>query len=226
MAQNGFAIAIDGPVASGKGTVSNLLAELLHGFHFNTGAMYRGLTFYCLDNGINLQNDKEVVKALGSINFELKDDKIFINGKDITSEITQSKVTAGAPVVAAISEVRAEMVKRQREIGLKKIAEGKIVLVDARDAATKIFPDAKLKIFLTATAEVRAKRRLDQLGHGNFEEVLASIKERDHMDTYRKATPLVSDPKRHGYWVIDNSNLTKHDTIDIILRKIREYDSH
>ncbi len=222
MTQQAFAIAIDGPVASGKGTIAKLLAEKLHGFHMNTGAMYRALTLYCLENNIDLHNSHAVIAALSSLTFSL-DNGVYMNAKEVTEEIKKREVTQAVPIVAAIAGVREKMVKRQRAIGLEKIAQGEIVLVDARDAATKIFPDAALKIFLTASLEVRARRRFAQVKSGeSYEQILEDTEKRDYQDTHRVSVPLVSDPQKHGYLVIDNSSLSEDDTIALILKKIEE----
>lgn len=222
MTQNAFVIAIDGPVAAGKGTVAQLLAQKLHGFHLNTGAMYRALALYCLQHGVDLQNSTSVVAALDNIQLEVSDQGILMNGQDITEEIKERKITEIVPVVAAIAEVRAEMVRRQRAIGLEKMAQKQIVIIDARDGATKIFPDAKFKIFLTASPEVRAKRRFEQNGQGSYQQILEDIKNRDYQDTHREADPLVSDPEDHGYLVVDNSSLSEDDTINKILGEIQQ----
>lgn len=225
MTHDAFAIAIDGPVAAGKGTIAQLLAKKLHGFHLNTGAMYRALALYCLRHSIDVHDTASVIAALGTISLSVDDQSILMDGQDITEEIKKREVTEAVPVVAAITEVRAEMVKRQRAIGLEKIAKGQSVIIDARDGATKIFPDAKFKIFLTASAEVRAKRRFEQAHQGSYGQILEDIKNRDYQDTHREADPLVSDPEAHGYLVVDNSELSEDDTINLILEKIG-YDTH
>lgn len=218
----GFAIAIDGPVAAGKGTVAGLLAEKLHGFHLNTGAMYRCLALYCLENNIDVKDYQAVIDTLSKIWFDLDHISVKLNGEDVTERIKQRDVTSLVPKVAAIGEVRVEMVKRQREIGLKMIEKGYVVLTEGRDAATKIFPDAKLKIFLTARPEIRAKRRYEQMGGDNngtisLEQILEDTKERDYKDTHRSVSPLASEPEKHGYLVVDDSDLSEEDTITTIL---------
>lgn len=221
----GFAIAIDGPVAAGKGTVAGLLAEKLHGFHLNTGAMYRCLALYCLENNIDVKDHQGVIDALSKTWFDLDHISVKLNGEDVTERIKQRDVTSLVPRVAAIGEVRLEMVKRQREIGLRMIEKGYVVLTEGRDAATKIFPDARLKIFLTARAEIRAKRRYEQMGGKNngtvsFEQVLEDTKDRDYKDTHRAVDPLVSDPKQYGYLIVDDSDLSEEQTIETILKEL------
>lgn len=227
MASKGFAIAIDGPVAAGKGTVAGLLAHTLHGFHLNTGAMYRCLALYCIENAIPVTDQQQVIKALEHIWFDLDHNKVELNGRAVTERIKERDVTTLVPKVAAIREVREEMVKRQREIGLKMIAKGYVVLTEGRDAATKIFPDAKLKIFLTASAEERAKRRFEQMGGKNnstitYEQILADTKDRDYKDTHRSVDPLVSNPKAFGYFVLDDTGQTEEQTLEKVLKELKK----
>lgn len=224
---HGFAIAIDGPVAAGKGTVAGLLAEKLHGFHLNTGAMYRCLALYCIQHSIDTKDHQAVIHALSEIWFDLDHTSVRLNNEDVTERIKQRDVTSLVPKVAAIAAVRQEMVKRQREIGLRMIEKGYIVLTEGRDAATKIFPDARLKIFLTARPEIRAQRRYEQMGGGNnstisFDQILADTKERDYKDTHRSVDPLVSDPEAFGYVIVDDSDLSEGQTLEIILQELNK----
>jgi cytidylate kinase len=222
--QNAFSIAIDGPVGAGKGVVARVLAQKLHGFHLNTGAMYRALALYCLQQGIAFTDAEEVYKALMSISVSPEEDRVLLNDTDVTAALSTQEVSQGASDVGTIAMVRKEMVQRQREIVLGRIEKGQIVLIDARDAATEIVPDAKVKIFLTASPEVRAKRRFEQLGgKGNYEQILEEIKKRDYQDTHRKASPLALHPEEHGYLVVDTSELSENDTIALLLSKIQEY---
>lgn len=227
MTNKGFAIAIDGPVAAGKGTVAGLLAQKLHGFHLYTGAMYRCLALYCLENAIDTASKTAIVEALSKIWFDLDHNSVVLNGTDVTERIKERDVTTLVPKVAAIREVREEMVKRQRDIGLRMIDKGYIVLTEGRDAATKIFPDAKLKIFLTASPEVRARRRFEQMGGENnsaisYEQILQDTKERDDKDTQRSVDPLVSDPEKYGYFVLDDSHESADQTIEAILQELHK----
>lgn len=226
-------IAIDGPVAAGKGTVAGQLADRLHGFHLNTGAMYRCLALYCIEHSVDTQDKHAVIEALSHARFELDHNKVELNGVDVIERIKQRDVTTLVPKVAAIKEVREEMVKRQREIGLKMAEKGYIVLTEGRDAATKIFPDARLKLFLTARPEVRAKRRFEQMGGETnktitFDQILADTKDRDYKDIHRDASPLSSNPEKDGYFLIDDSNQTEEATIATVLKEIEriEHDTH
>ena len=227
MMQKGFAIAIDGPVAAGKGTVAGLLAEKLHGFHLYTGAMYRCLALHCLEKHVDTTNKDAVIHALSEIWFDLDHNVVILNGKDVTERIKERDVTSLVPTVAAIREVREEMVKRQREIGLKMIGKGYIVLTEGRDAATKIFPEAKLKIYLTASPEVRAKRRFEQMGglqnsSITYEQILEDTKQRDYEDTHRLVDPLVSEPEKYGYFVVNDSDQSEEQTITVIMSELQK----
>jgi cytidylate kinase len=223
MMQNAFSIAIDGPVGAGKGVVARELAKKLGGFHFNTGAMYRCLALYCLQQGIDFKDEDKVYLALKDISISPEENRVLLNDIDVTTDLASQEVAQGASDVGTIVAVRQEMVKRQRAIVLGRLEKGQIVIIDARDAATDIVPDAKVKIFLTASPEVRAKRRFDQLGGiGNLSQIIEEIKKRDYQDTHREASPLALYPQEHGYLVVDNSGLSEHDTIALILSKIQE----
>lgn len=222
MSQKIHAIAIDGPVAAGKGTIASLLSRKLNGFHLNSGAMYRMLALYCLENAISVSKPEDVLSGLGKITLDLEGASAILNGEDVTEKIKKREVTQLVAKVAAIADVRAEMVKRQQEIGRKKDEKGLIVIVEGRDAATKIFPDAPLKIFLTARPEVRAKRRYDQMGGKenhtiDYERILLDTNERDRKDYERLADPLVKDPENYGYVVLDNSDMTEEETVQAVL---------
>jgi cytidylate kinase len=154
----GFVIAIDGPVAAGKGTVSPLLAKNLNGFYLYTGAMYRCLALLCIKRGVDTKDENIVVTILPEFRINVSDNKVFLNGEDVTERIKEEDVAMASSDVAVIKKVREEMVSIQREIANKLIDEGKIVIAEGRDTATRVFPNAKLKIFLTATPEVRTKR--------------------------------------------------------------------
>ncbi|MCL5435324.1 MAG: (d)CMP kinase [Patescibacteria group bacterium] len=219
----GFVIAIDGPVAAGKGTISPLLAKNLNGFYLYTGAMYRCLALLCIKRGIDTKDENTVVNILPEFGINVFDNKVFLNGEDVTERIKREDVAMASSDVAVIKKVREEMVSIQQEIANKLMDEGKIVIAEGRDTATRVFPDAKLKIFLTATPEVRAKRRLLQIEErgekAKFENVLKDVKLRDEQDLDRKIDPLVKNPEEFGYIVLDNSNMSEEETVDFILQK-------
>lgn len=226
-AQKGFVIAMDGPVAAGKGTVAPALAVHLGGFYLYTGATYRALALYCIQHHIDVTDREAVLTALEKVDVDLYDHTVILNGQDITEAIRRADVANAVPKVALLPEVRKKMVALQQSIANKRIAEGRIVVIEGRDTATVVFPDAPIKIFLTASAEIRARRRLEQyqsqgMTEATFEHVLNDLQERDRQDMEREVDPLVSDPEAHGYTVVDNGSLNEEQTIDTIVQLIRE----
>lgn len=226
MNPNKFAIAIDGPVAAGKGTIAVQLAKELHGFYLYTGAMYRSVALYCIEHGIDLHNEEAVVAIVPQIQFSIKDNILLMDGRDITERIRQKDTASGSSVVAVYPKVREELVKKQQQLANEAIEQGQIVISEGRDTGTKVFPDSPLKIFLTATDETRAKRRLLQyqsMGKQmSFEDVLAEIRERDKRDTEREADPLPRNPEELGYVIIDDSELSEEGTLDAIRNAMKE----
>lgn len=222
---NGFIIAIDGPVASGKGTVAHKLSERLSGFDLYTGAMYRSLALFCLENNIDL-SDKEAVKdALQHVTVDLIRTQVLLNGKDVTERIKETDAASMSALVSPFAFVRKAMVKRQQQIGEREIQKGRIVIAEGRDTGTVVFPKADLRLYLTASGEIRAKRRFEQYQRQgdtrSFEEVVREVKERDERDTTRETDPLASDPERLGYMVLDNSDMNETQTINAILEELK-----
>ncbi len=224
--KNGFIIAIDGPLASGKGTIAKRLARVLHGIDLYTGAMYRSVALYCIQNNINLHDATSVIEQLPKIEIVYKEDKIFLNGMDVTATIQEAHIAEGASIVGVIADVRHDLVKRQQTIGHEQMQSGKIVIVEGRDIGTVVFPDAALKLYLTASENVRARRRLiqyqNQGSSWTLEEVLSDIRARDTRDTERETDPLASDPEKLGYTVLDNSDMDEDQTIDTIINMLKE----
>lgn len=184
-----FIIAVDGPAGSGKSTISKIVAKKLGFTYLDTGAMYRMVTYAVLKNGINLENENELIKLLDEIKLDIEKDKFYLDREDVSDVIRKEEVTNNVSKVAAIKLVREKLVCMQRDI-----SKGKKVILDGRDIGTVVFPQAELKIFLVASPEERAKRRVKEfLEKGidtNYEKVLEEIKERDHMDSTRKESPL------------------------------------
>lgn len=187
------AVAIDGPAGSGKSTVAKLISKELGYVYVDTGAMYRTVGLYCINNGISLEDNKSIVKVLPLIDINLEFDmgvqKIFLNGKDVTDEIRIQTVANAASKVAAIPEVRELLVKLQR-----KIADKNKVVMDGRDIGTNVLKNARVKIYLDAAVEERAKRRCNELSekgisfdYNNIEE---EIIKRDDYDKNREVNPL------------------------------------
>lgn len=210
-------IAIDGPVAAGKGTVAYLLAKKLGILYIDTGAMYRAVALISIKNNISLENEKDILKLLKKTKIELKMPRsVYVNGIDVSNEIRTPQISQGSSKVAVLPRIRKYLVDLQ-----KKIADDKSVVMEGRDITTVVMPNADLKIYLTATPEVRAKRRLLQLKEQSieksFEEILKETLERDKRDSTRKTDPLTITKDS---WVLDTTNLTIDQVVDKILKKI------
>ena len=193
-------IAIDGVSSSGKSTMAKDLAKIIGYIYIDSGAMYRAVTLYCLQNKLinedNTINEKKLREQLPNIKIEFKlnpktgKPDTYLNGENVEAEIRNMEVSTLVSPVSAIGFVRKEMVKQQQEM-----SKNKGVVMDGRDIGTVVFPDAELKIFVTASPEIRAKRRVDELRmrgdkDTTYEEVLENIKFRDYHDKNRKESPL------------------------------------
>ena len=216
-------IAIDGPAASGKSTVAHLTAQRLAGYYINTGDMYRTLTWVVRECGIDpVENAAAVVALLAEVDirYELDQDgipRLLLNGESVRqSDIRGPEVAADVSDVAKIPEVREWMVERQRATG-----ELGLVVMEGRDIGTVIFPDAKYKFFLTASAEERARRRLNQAGespsNATIESVAAEIARRDEIDSTRAVAPLrpAADAE-----IVDSTNLSPEQVVEHIVTVI------
>jgi len=213
-------VAIDGFSSCGKSTMAKELARETGYIYVDTGAMYRAVSLYCIQNGwLNDTeiNAKELEKYITSIRIEFKTNSIgisetYLNGKNIESEIRTLAVANGASRVSTLGFVRHELVRQQQLMGLNKG-----VVMDGRDIGTVVFPKAELKIFLTASPEIRAKRRADEMEakgeNVNFEDVLANVIERDDRDQNRTESPL---RKAVDAIEIDNSHLSQQDQNQIL----------
>jgi cytidylate kinase len=204
-------ITIDGPSGAGKGITAKLLAKQLHYHYLDTGAMYRAIGYYVKEHSIPIQELSSKMLNTITLSFTLEN-HIKLNGKDIEQYIRNEEIGKIASEISKIKEVREFLVKEQQNI----IKQGGYI-VDGRDAGTVIAPHASLKIFLTASPEVRAERRLQQLKEQgileHYETVLQAIKERDLEDRYREHSPLL---KAKDAIEIDNSNLTIEEQVDFI----------
>ena len=223
----GFIIAIDGPVAAGKGTIAPDLAKQLEGFYLYTGATYRCLALYGIEHGVDFSDPQSIIAALPNVVIDLGHNKVLLNGVDVTEEIKRVDVARKTPTVAELPEIREAMVRRQQEIAHAQSEQGKIIVIEGRDTATVVFPHAALKVFLTADPEVRAKRRLAQLRAGgnmdiSFETVLEDLQNRDEEDTTRSVDPLVKNPAEHGYFIVDDTNNTEPETVGIIVEELKK----
>lgn len=186
-----FNIAIDGPSASGKSTIAKRLAKELGFTHIDTGAMYRAVGYYCLTNGVDLDDEKECVLAANNIDLNLKTDgSVFVNGEDVSCLIRNDKVSYAASKVSKFAGVRQKLVDMQR-----KIASKKGYVLDGRDITSVVLPDAEVKVYQTADVSVRAKRRYDEMINSgmkvDFDEIYDDLVERDYRDMNRSESPLI-----------------------------------
>lgn len=212
-------IAIDGPSGSGKSTVSKLLAKELGFINVDTGALYRGIAYYFYINNIDFKKVKDFKYVLEKIKIEIKNlnynQKIFLNKQDITQKIRSEEISKLASEISSLPEVRKYLLNRQREI-----ARSNNVVMDGRDIGTTIIPDASVKIFLTASSEVRAMRRYKQLNEKiSYDEILKDIIKRDKNDATREICPL---KKASDAITFDNSVYTLEETASKLLDIIKE----
>jgi len=221
-------IAVDGHSSTGKSTLARQLAQALGYSYVDSGAMYRCVTLYALTSqlvGEGFFKQHELLKRLSQITIRFvfnegdKKNHAILNGEDDESRIRGMEVSQYVSQIAAIPEVRKFLVAQQKAMG-----KNKGVVMDGRDIGTVVFPDAELKIFMTASAEIRAKRRYKELQQAGkevptFEEVLANVKQRDHEDSTRQDSPLrvAADAK-----VLDNSDLNREDQFEIALNWAKE----
>ncbi|MCA9368970.1 (d)CMP kinase [Candidatus Woesebacteria bacterium] len=222
-----FQIAIDGPVAAGKGTISRLVADQLGFLYVDTGAMYRVATLLAVRAGTNLENEPAIVKLIRLSNIQMRNPShsekdgrlttVFLDGEDISWDIRTESISSKVSIVAALPKVREVLVKKQQII-----AGTQNVVMEGRDITYRVLPDADLKIYLTGSDIVRAKRRhLQALQRGEFvsyDDVFEQLKIRDKNDTERVNDPLqiVDDA-----WVIDASDLKIPQVVRLIVDKVR-----
>jgi len=215
-------IAIDGPAASGKSTTARLVARRLGYLHVDTGAMYRAVTLKVLRNGIQPDDEDAIARLVDRTHVELKKVnsslKVFLDSEDVTEEIRSREVTNAVSAVSRQRRVREAMVREQR-----LMSEGKGIVLEGRDIGTVVFPDADLKIFLVAGIEARARRRQRELKakgvHTDLAVVLTELKERDHIDSTRKESPLRRAPDAVE---LDTSQLTIEEQVECVVRKAQE----
>lgn len=201
-------IAIDGPAGAGKSTIAKALSSRLSMKYLDTGAMYRAVTYEAMLRDLDLDDQENITLVAQECDLHVGIDRVIINGHDATTAIRGPEVTGNVSKVAANSGVRTEMRIRQQEWAT---AHGGGV-IEGRDIATVVFPDAVLKVFLTASPEVRAQRRVDQHG-GNVSEIAAAIAERDLLDSTRADSPLASSSDSV---IVDTSDRAIDDVVDEI----------
>jgi cytidylate kinase len=214
-------IAIDGPAGSGKSTTAQLVAQKLGFVYIDTGAMYRAITFLAIRDNV-LGNNDEIIKIATNSDIDLKFEngvtRISINGEDLTNKIRTADVNNNVSDVSKIEEVRKILVRKQREIGSKSTN----VVMEGRDITTVVFPNADVKIFLTATIDERAKRRAKEYAENGTEvpvtEIKDNLKSRDQIDSNREVSPLVMAADAI---VVDTSYVTIEEQVNIILEEVK-----
>ena len=202
-------VAIDGPAGAGKSTIAKELARVLQLPYLDTGAMYRGITCAALRSGVDPNDEEAVAKLAVTTVLDISNDGLLVDGVDATSDIRGDAVTRAVSAVAANSDVRRELRERQRVW----VAERGGGVVEGRDIATVVFPDARLKVYLTASPLVRAQRRVAQIG-GDVEQIARDIAERDHKDSTRVDSPL---RESENAIVVDTSDRTIGDVVSQIV---------
>lgn len=211
-------IAIDGPAGAGKSTIAKKVADNLGYVYIDTGAMYRAFTYELLTSSISLSDIEEITKVLEKTNIEFKNNEIFLNNLNVTNEIRSKNVTANVSAVSAIPQVREKLVDLQR-----KIASESNSILDGRDIGTVVFPNAELKIFLTASVKIRALRRYNELiakdKNIDINEIEAEIEKRDKLDSSRETSPLI---KAADAIEIDTSDLSIDEVANTILKLAEE----
>lgn len=220
-------IAIDGFSSTGKSTLAKQLAKELHYVYVDTGAMYRAVAYFAMQNNFIKADffDKDaLVDALPTIQLEFRFNadlgfaEMYLNGENVEKQIRTLEVSSFVSKVAAVSEVRSKLVEQQQEMGTNKA-----IVMDGRDIGTVVFPNAELKIFMTASAETRAQRRFDELqqkgDNVTYEDVLKNVVERDNLDTTREDSPLVIADDAIE---IDNSYLNREEQFAAVIELVND----
>lgn len=220
-------IAIDGFSSTGKSTLAKQLANELAYVYVDTGAMYRAVTFFAMNNNLirsDFFDKKALIDSLPEIQLDFKFNsdlgfaEMYLNGENVEKQIRTIEVSSFVSKVAEVSEVRSKLVEQQQEMG-----KNKAIVMDGRDIGTVVFPDAELKIFMTASAETRAQRRFDELqqkgDNVSYEDVLKNVVERDYIDTHREDSPLII---AEDAIEIDNSYLNREEQFAAVLELVNE----
>jgi len=220
-------VAIDGHSSCGKSTIAKAVASMFGYTFIDSGAMYRAVTLYALRHHLVADGqvmNQDLISSLPDIKIEFRYNSLlqksdtYLNGENVEEEIRHLPVSQNVSPVAAIAEVRAAMVHLQKAMG-----QNKGMVMDGRDIGTVVFPNAELKLFVTATAEIRARRRFDELtAKGeivSYNEILQNVQERDHIDSTREASPLrIADDAL----VLDNSTMTRQEQLEWVIGKVEE----
>ena len=215
-------IAIDGPSAAGKSTLAKIIAEKLNYIYIDTGAMYRCVAYYIMENQIDMNDEDAVVNALSGIEIKMEPNhKVYLNGQDVSSAIRTNEISMGASKVSSYEAVRTFLVEQQRNMAL----QGGVIL-DGRDIGTVVLPDAELKIYQVASVETRSMRRyLENKERGiacDLETITKEIEQRDYQDSHREHSPL---KQAEDAVVVDTSNLSLNEVVEEVMKlveKVRE----
>ncbi len=227
MTKRKIIVAIDGHSSCGKSTIAKAVAANFGYIFIDSGAMYRAVTLFALRNNLiddGAVNREKLISLLPQIqiefryNLEKQKSDTFLNGENVEDEIRQLPVSQNVSPVATIPEVRAAMVHLQQEMG-----KNKGIVMDGRDIGTVVFPDAELKLFVTASPEIRAQRRFDELTakgeQVSFDEILKNVVERDYIDSTRETSPL---KKADDAIVLDNSSMTREEQLEWAIKRVEE----
>ncbi|NCN45319.1 MAG: cytidylate kinase [Candidatus Pacebacteria bacterium CG10_big_fil_rev_8_21_14_0_10_36_11] len=223
-----FHIAIDGPVAAGKGTVSRLVSQRLNFLYIDTGAMYRMAAYLAHTNNVSYEDETKIVELIEGSHMDMRNPTeeerdgrlttVFLNGEDVSWKIRTEEISQGSSKVAVLPEVRRVLVEKQQII-----AKGKNVIMEGRDITYRVLPNAQLKIYLTAKTKERAERRLLQLQQKGFdltlEKVMSDIEQRDQRDMSRLADPLKKIPEA---WEVDTSKLSIEEVVEKIVAEVEK----
>lgn len=222
MVMKNFVIAIDGFSSCGKSTVAKALAKELNFVFIDSGAMYRAVTLYIQQNQIDINDEQAVSTALENIHIDFipnpEKTQILLNGTDVSDAIRTMEVSEYVSEVSALKAVRKAMVKQQQELGMKRN-----IVMDGRDIGTTVFPNADLKIFMTASPQVRAERRFAELSAKGevltMEEVKENLSHRDHIDSTREESPL---RQAEDAVVLDNSELNQVEQLNFVIQLVKD----
>jgi cytidylate kinase len=208
-------VAIDGPAGAGKSTVAKLLANKIKFKYIDSGAMYRAMTLKVIESQVDITQTETIIEISKSVNIDFKNESIYLDNRVVDKQIREERINNNVSVVAAIPEVRKNMVKLQR-----KISQGKNVVMDGRDVGTAIFPNAFIKFFITASLEERAKRRCTEIKNTgksiDLQEIMTQIEKRDFIDSNREDSPLI---QAEDAILIDTSGKS----IDEVLQEMLNY---
>jgi len=215
-------VAIDGYSSCGKSTLAKAAAKRLNFVYVDSGAMYRAVTLFFLENGIDLNNMDEISLALQNIHIDLenKNDKtlVLLNEADVSDRIREMDISNHVAHVSAIKEVRAKLVRLQQRMG-----NSQNIIMDGRDIGTAVFPNAQVKVFMIADPKIRAERRYQELKRKSpdidFEEVFENLAHRDYEDTTRKESPLIHSKTAI---TIDNTNISEEEQLELLINEIKK----